>query len=203
MTSKVRLLAIAGLFALSCGQVDGPGQTSQGLSGPYHPAPHFATTCDCMPINGTCDDNACTITCNSGFGDCNNKVNDGCETALNTIFDCGSCGADCSCFGNATCTNGKCGGKALSDGTACNAPQPCSSIGVCESSICLCSDKVDMAGGQSVADLSVGGGGGQDMSGNGGNTPGGCSVGGNAAPHAGWLVLGLLGFALVLRRKNS
>ncbi|MFO0608505.1 MAG: hypothetical protein U0324_35395 [Polyangiales bacterium] len=42
-------------------------------------------------------DNACTFTCNAGFGDCNLLAADGCEVTLATnVSHCGRCGAACA-----------------------------------------------------------------------------------------------------------
>jgi len=41
--------------------------------------------------------------CLTGFGDCNDSGNDGCETPIKTAANCGSCGNDC---GTATCNAG-------------------------------------------------------------------------------------------------
>ncbi len=53
----------------------------------------------CSTANGTpsCNAGVCTISCNSGFGDCNNNVNDGCEATLSgNVNNCGACGAKCT-----------------------------------------------------------------------------------------------------------
>jgi hypothetical protein len=43
--------------------------------------------------------------CTGGFGDCDNNVDNGCETDLNASPNCGACGVACI---NALCTNGAC-----------------------------------------------------------------------------------------------
>jgi hypothetical protein len=44
-----------------------------------------------------CIEGACTlVSCEMGFGDCNLDTADGCETPLNTLTDCASCGTACS-----------------------------------------------------------------------------------------------------------
>ena len=37
---------------------------------------------------------SCNLSCLSGYGDCVNGLSDGCETLLNTVNNCGSCGDD-------------------------------------------------------------------------------------------------------------
>ncbi|MGE0790524.1 MAG: MopE-related protein [Sandaracinaceae bacterium] len=58
----------------------------------------------------SCASAACTITmCEPGFGDCDGDPSNGCERALNTVTDCGSCGVACA-PANATgdCASGTC-----------------------------------------------------------------------------------------------
>ena len=66
------------------------------------------TTC-CLPINGTCAAD-CSLSCNSGFGDCDTSRTNGCEASTNTTANCGACGRACSTTNVATakCTNGLC-----------------------------------------------------------------------------------------------
>ena len=62
--------------------------------------------------NGTtvCDNGQCTLNCNSGFGDCDGNVVNGCETDLNgSLAHCGACGEPCSPQnGTGMCTAGSC-----------------------------------------------------------------------------------------------
>jgi len=47
--------------------------------------------------------------CQPGFADCDGSAANGCETALNTVSDCGACGAACSRpFSFPACGNGVC-----------------------------------------------------------------------------------------------
>jgi hypothetical protein len=47
--------------------------------------------------------------CPAGFGECNGKPGDGCETPLNTANDCGDCGTKCQPANQrATCETGSC-----------------------------------------------------------------------------------------------
>ncbi len=66
----------------------------------------------CAPAraNPSCVAGACQVaSCQAGFGNCNMLPGDGCETALNTVSNCGMCRTACS-FPNATplCTAGAC-----------------------------------------------------------------------------------------------
>ncbi len=59
----------------------------------------------------TCVVGACAIGgCSSGFGDCNKKVDDGCETATDTLPNCGACGNTCASIAHASadCVSSKC-----------------------------------------------------------------------------------------------
>ncbi len=63
----------------------------------------------CSGVNGTpsCVGGACGIACNTGFGNCNMDVADGCEANLNTSdLHCGACGNACPM--GAACVNGLC-----------------------------------------------------------------------------------------------
>ena len=70
--------------------------------------------CDtlCEPENGfgSCATGVCLVAaCNLGFGDCDGASDNGCETLLVTVTDCGECGLPCS-VPNAvtTCDAGEC-----------------------------------------------------------------------------------------------
>ena len=65
-----------------------------------------------------CASGVCGISaCNAGFGNCDNNPANGCETGLNTISNCGTCGLVCN-FANAApvCTAGVCGISACNSG---------------------------------------------------------------------------------------
>ncbi|MBI5518275.1 MAG: FG-GAP repeat protein [Deltaproteobacteria bacterium] len=66
----------------------------------------------CDATNGTasCASSACGITCNTGFGNCDGLVSNGCETNLRvTVAHCGACGAACSLANAApSCASGVC-----------------------------------------------------------------------------------------------
>ncbi len=64
------------------------------------------TTCSSDHGAVECDDGACNmLSCDAGYGDCNDDGKDGCETAItNNAANCGACGRNCAALG-ATCTN--------------------------------------------------------------------------------------------------
>jgi hypothetical protein len=72
---------------------------------------HGTNGCTGMP--GTYD---CSPTCDTGWGTCNMNPDDGCETSLTTLTNCGGCGQSCSrANASVSCTTGTC---AM---TGCNA----------------------------------------------------------------------------------
>jgi hypothetical protein len=94
----------------------------------------------CNSTNGTpgCTNGQCTITCNAGWGDCNNDRADGCETNTATsATNCGQCGTVCPTRPNTTplCANSSCGFACLPgfvdlDGVAINGCEyQCTSTG--------------------------------------------------------------------------
>jgi hypothetical protein len=80
----------------------------------------------CVRANAavSCPSGACTLgACNSGYGNCDGDPSNGCETALNTVVNCGTCGTICN-LANATeaCTAGACAIASCSSGWAnCDA----------------------------------------------------------------------------------
>jgi hypothetical protein len=55
---------------------------------------------------GLCKEAKCAIGCNTGFGDCDGKIETGCESTLATDSNhCGACGHSC---GGARCVGGQC-----------------------------------------------------------------------------------------------
>jgi hypothetical protein len=68
---------------------------------------------DCSPCGDThgqpsCTAGACTIACDTGFGDCDTDSTNGCEASLDTNQACGGCLIPCA-SGN-TCMSGSCQG---------------------------------------------------------------------------------------------
>jgi hypothetical protein len=66
----------------------------------------------CFVPNGspTCTGSSCAISsCTPGFANCNTDVDDGCETRLNTLAQCGGCNTACALpHANASCVTGTC-----------------------------------------------------------------------------------------------
>lgn len=65
----------------------------------------------CASINGTasCGSFMCSITCNSGFKNCNGQFDDGCEKSIQTLQDCGDCGVVCDLpHATESCGTGAC-----------------------------------------------------------------------------------------------
>jgi hypothetical protein len=81
----------------------------QSLSTPAH-----CVGCDtlCEPDNGfgSCATGVCLVAaCHLGFGDCDAQPDNGCETLVVTVTDCGGCGIPCSVpHAEATCDAGEC-----------------------------------------------------------------------------------------------
>ena len=93
------------------------------------------TTC-CLPINGTCAAD-CSLSCASGFGDCDTSRTNGCETSTNTTANCGACGRACSTTNVATasCTNGLCTSTCTGGSGNCTRPAAPNPDDGCETNI--------------------------------------------------------------------
>lgn len=105
--------------------------------------------------NGTaqCSDGACTLACNTGFGNCDELASNGCEAALATDrANCGSCGRAClstqncvagTCMASVTCTAPQvnCSGVCVdttSDSNNCGlCGRVCTTGTTCRSSVCM------------------------------------------------------------------
>ncbi|MBI5534871.1 MAG: hypothetical protein HY898_19245 [Deltaproteobacteria bacterium] len=76
----------------------------------------------------TCATGQCKVSsCPAGWEDCNQQASDGCEVNLNTVQNCGACGAVCALpHAQTTCTSGACtfascdSGYASCDGSTAN-----------------------------------------------------------------------------------
>jgi hypothetical protein len=120
-----------GLAADGC-EADLGAPTSCGACG---------STCSFPNASATCAAGSCALgPCDPGFGDCDGDAQNGCETALTTLTDCGACGLSCALPGaTASCDTGSC--KVLScdagfyecDGDAQNGcePTPCGDGSLC------------------------------------------------------------------------
>ncbi len=91
------------------------------------------TACSLAHATSTCATGACAIaSCQAGWGNCDGNVGNGCETPLNTVANCGSCGAGCSrpnataTCGTGTCAIGSCnslyGNCDSNDPNGCETP---------------------------------------------------------------------------------
>ncbi len=68
-------------------------------------------TCTYQNAAGVCTSSVCHMgTCNTGYGDCNTNPTDGCEAALITTSNCGTCSNVCGTThaSQATCSSGTC-----------------------------------------------------------------------------------------------
>lgn len=101
---------------LSGGGNDGPPSSSAGEAGAPCTADLQTDVGNCGACGkvcgnqanayGVCKAGACTVGCNTGFGDCDGKVETGCEAMLATDSNhCGVCGKSC---GGARCVAGQC-----------------------------------------------------------------------------------------------
>ncbi|HEX7481741.1 MAG TPA: hypothetical protein VF331_28300 [Polyangiales bacterium] len=63
----------------------------------------------CATTDPSCHDGALENGCSAGFGDCDSKPNNGCETDLSRLSTCGSCSTSCVLPNTVTqCSSGKC-----------------------------------------------------------------------------------------------
>jgi hypothetical protein len=98
----------------SCDSIDNDcdGETDEDFDLSSDPDNCGSCGAICRRDNATakCDAGICSIEqCDPLWGDCNGVDEDGCETSLETITDCGACGAICSGPGDCiVCTGGVC-----------------------------------------------------------------------------------------------
>jgi hypothetical protein len=84
-----------------------------GCETPLNDADHCRTCAEkCEAVHGTnaCNPSTgCVPSCQSGWGDCDGNKNNGCETPLNTLFNCGGCDVACNkAHATETCATGMC-----------------------------------------------------------------------------------------------
>lgn len=60
--------------------------------------------------SATCSGGTCVNVCSAGSGDCDGTAQNGCETSLLTMTNCGTCGVPCNTptYGTASCATGTC-----------------------------------------------------------------------------------------------
>jgi hypothetical protein len=100
--SGIGCTAGACTFSCNAGYGDCDGSASNGCETNLNAVATCGTTCANAVNCGTaaqnantigCVSGACTFGCNAGFGDCDGKSSNGCETSLNAT---GSCGTSCA-----------------------------------------------------------------------------------------------------------
>ncbi len=123
-----------GACGATCTSECGDPVCLQGVCTLAYCEPGFSD-CDCDPANGcetslntlsdcgacgrrcgyadaraSCDSGSCVfVACHPGFGDCDVDLSNGCETALDTVDDCGACDATCQlAHGSVSCATGSC-----------------------------------------------------------------------------------------------
>lgn len=76
------------------------------------------TVCGTMNAASECNAGICHLTCQSGFGNCNNSPLDGCETKLSdSPSNCGMCGHSCAApHSQGACLSGQCASGACDMG---------------------------------------------------------------------------------------
>ncbi len=117
-----------------CGaRVCPPGQTLCGadcldLTSDLENCGGCATPCRVGANAGAlCRAGQCRLTCRPGFADCDGVVANGCETALDSATNCGTCGRACPT--GSACVRGACSARGCNGGRDCTAGQTCCTTG--------------------------------------------------------------------------
>lgn len=102
-----------GILKCNPGWADCDGDPSNGCEQDIASDPSHCSGCNvsCNNIDGTpaCVSGNCAISCNSGRGNCDGNLANGCETNLGTTTNCGSCGVKCGTnHASPSCLNGQC-----------------------------------------------------------------------------------------------
>ncbi len=95
---ELGLTCLVGDCALVCpeGTVDCDGRCADLNSDSQH-CGSCANSCNRDHAVGVCRDRACALTCETGYGDCDLSIDNGCETDLvNSTAHCRSCGVSCA-----------------------------------------------------------------------------------------------------------
>ena len=101
------------LSTCEAGYGDCNGDTSDGCETVFATDANHCGSCatKCTNENGSalCASGVCIPQCDPSFADCDSVVNNGCETAINTLTNCGSCDVPCA-YDNASesCESGSC-----------------------------------------------------------------------------------------------
>ncbi|MET0391051.1 MAG: hypothetical protein ABW321_34080 [Polyangiales bacterium] len=151
------------------GHVDCNGDAADGCEATLDSVAHCGVcthACDLPHAAAACNHGRCAIAqCLPGYADCDQRIDNGCERPLDTLNDCGSCGADCRVpRATSDCSTGACrfagcnagfgdcnnDADALGQGDGCETdlglPESCGACGkVCPPSAPYC------AGGQCTA----------------------------------------------------
>jgi hypothetical protein len=114
------------------GWFDCDGKAANGCESSASTDPSSCGGCGkkCNSTNGTagCVNGVCDLLCNTGFGNCDNDKDNGCETDLSAhVSHCGACGNACSATnGTPTCVGGKCAtGGCTAGWSDCDAVPGC------------------------------------------------------------------------------
>jgi hypothetical protein len=91
-----------------CNRIADDGCETDLFHDPFHCGSCIAAPCTVANGRPDCASGLCAIrSCDTGFGNCNEKVADGCETNLqNDALNCGACSKVCP--GSMTCRGGFC-----------------------------------------------------------------------------------------------
>src|ERR1700741_3757563 len=96
------------------GYVDCDGDSANGCEAKLDTTENCSlcgAACRYNRATASCSAGRCALAiCNAGYGNCDADAENGCETDLSTLSNCGECGRTCSAATNATpgCKNGKC-----------------------------------------------------------------------------------------------
>jgi hypothetical protein len=112
-----------------------------------------AEKCEAVHGNNACNPSTgCVPSCQSGWGDCDGNKNNGCETPLNTLFNCGGCDVACNkAHATESCATGSCDIVACDTGWGdCNSestPNGCETQLTSLTHCGTCNVPCDLAGG--------------------------------------------------------